>query len=323
MGQHGEGWPLGRLVLHAGEVLLRRRLIPSAYDGGFRKGPREMGLTDRGACSARACAVGLLGTRDQAARGDPILAPGDALETVDCIEQHKAEPRATTRHGLQQRPRVGVMVLGGGEEREGNSTKQRIIGGEKRQSDLEALLDGGIGAAFGNALTGGVVGQLCADRREVRLAMGLVDRRQERGPFVGPRPAAPHESTGGAPLGGRDRGLREPPATEQGGNLVGIELVMFGLPPRDGFHGEGMAEDTRDPCIGTEVGEPGPGAQTCDGDDETVSRRGNGLEKGFRIRRHGTVKQRLTGLVEEADVHGTGRQVDTAGQGVVRRVKSP
>jgi hypothetical protein len=47
------------------------------------------------------------------------------------------------------------------------------------------------------------------------------------------------------------------------------------------------------------------------------------LEQGCRIRLHGTVQQRRTGLVEEADVHGTGMQVDTAGKGVLRSVKSP
>jgi hypothetical protein len=34
------------------------------------------------------------------------------------------------------------------------------------------------------------------------------------------------------------------------------------------------------------------------------------------------VKQRLTGLVEDADVHGTGMQVDTAVKWVLRVVKS-
>jgi hypothetical protein len=40
------------------------------------------------------------------------------------------------------------------------------------------------------------------------------------------------------------------------------------------------------------------------------------------MRLHVTVKQRLTSLVEDADVHGTGMQVDTAVKWVLRGVQS-
>jgi hypothetical protein len=48
----------------------------------------------------------------------------------------------------------------------------------------------------------------------------------------------------------------------------------------EGFHGEGVSEDKRDTFISAEVGEPVPGKPPGDGDDETVSRRCNGFEKG-------------------------------------------
>jgi hypothetical protein len=37
------------LFLQAGEVFLRRWMVSEAQDGGFRKGPREMGMADLGA----------------------------------------------------------------------------------------------------------------------------------------------------------------------------------------------------------------------------------------------------------------------------------
>ena len=64
----------------------------------------------------------------------------------------------------------------------------------------------------------------------------------------------------------------------------------------DGFHGEGMTEDKRDACVGTEVGEPVPGAQACDGDDETLSIRSNDVQEGLRVGLHVTVHQDLAAL---------------------------
>jgi len=34
------------LFLQAGEVFLRRRMVSEEQDGGFSKGPREMGIAD-------------------------------------------------------------------------------------------------------------------------------------------------------------------------------------------------------------------------------------------------------------------------------------
>jgi len=59
--------------------------------------------------------------------------------------------------------------------------------------------------------------------------------RQECGPFVRQMHAAPQQVTGGAHVGGIDRGLREHAATEQGSNLLRINFVIFGLPAMDGF----------------------------------------------------------------------------------------
>ena len=122
--------------------------------------------------------------------------------------------------------------------------------------------------------------------------------------------------------GGIDVGLREHAAAEQDGNLVRVDRVIFSLATMDGLHVEGMAEDERDAFISAQVGQPVPGEHTFDGDDDIVSIGGNGFEKGLRVRLHVTVKQRLTGLVEDADVHRTGMQVDAAVKWVLRVVKS-
>src|SRR5215475_7394832 len=80
----------------------------------------------------------------------------------------------------------------------------------------------------------------------------------------------------------------------------------------DRLHREGMPQDQRAPYVGAEVGEPVPGAPTCDGDDETLSLRGHGVQKGLRLRLHVAVQHDVAALVADADVHRTSVQVETA-----------
>jgi hypothetical protein len=97
---------------------------------------------------------------------------------------------------------------------------------------------------------------------------------------------------------------------------------MFGLAAMNGFHVEGMTENERDVFLGAQVGEPVPGEHAFDRDDEMRPIGGNSFAKGLWGRFHVTMKQCLTGLIEDADGHGTGMQVDTAVKWVLRVVKS-
>ena len=91
--------------------------------------------------------------------GEDILYPGEAVDLVDVVEQHEAENRADTGHGLQQIPGVGVMVVGGCDDGECHVAKPLGIGGDERQIDWN-FLHRWIGKACGNALTVGFVGDL-------------------------------------------------------------------------------------------------------------------------------------------------------------------
>jgi hypothetical protein len=90
----------------------------------------------------------------------------------------------------------------------------------------------------------------------------------------------------------------------------------------DGLHLEGVPEDAREAFVSAQIGEPIPGEQTFGGDDETISLGGNGLEKRFRVRLHVPVPQRLTSLVEDADRHVAGMEIDATVKWVLRGVKS-
>ena len=69
---------------------------------------------------------------------------------------------------------MGVMVLGGFAAGECDVAKQGIVIGEAIHCD--ALGHRRLGNALGHAVSVGFVGALCADGREVRLAVGIVDR---------------------------------------------------------------------------------------------------------------------------------------------------
>ena len=93
---------------------------------------------------------------------------------------------------------------------------------------------------------------------------------------------APQEVTGGAHLSWINIGLWEHPPSEQGCNLLRIDLVVFGLAAVDGFHIKGMSQDERNALVRTEVGEPIPSEDACHGHDQSVPIGRNGLEEGFR-----------------------------------------
>ena len=72
-------------------------MVSEEQDGGFRKGPLEMGIADLGAGRAQAFPGGFLGTFDQAAIGDKILDPGEAVDIMDFVEQHEARESCRCR----------------------------------------------------------------------------------------------------------------------------------------------------------------------------------------------------------------------------------
>jgi hypothetical protein len=78
----------------------------------------------------------------------------------------------------------------------------------------------------------------------------------------------------------------------------------------DGLHVEGMPEDEGNPFLRAEVGEPLPGEHAFNGDDNVGPIGRNALEKRLRAGFHVPMQHDLTVLVEDADVHGPGVQVD-------------
>jgi len=91
--------------------------------------------------------------------------------------------------------------------------------------------------------------------------------------------ASPEEVAGGPHRRGIDIGLREHAPTEQHGDFLGVDLVVFGLATMDRFHIQGVAQDKRQPFLCTQVSEPVPRKDTFDGDANIVSLGRDGLEQ--------------------------------------------
>jgi hypothetical protein len=72
----------------------------------------------------------------------------------------------------------------------------------------------------------------------------------------------------------------------------------------------------------TEVCEPVPTEHTLSTDDDIFSVWLDGIEEGIWLSRQVAVKQDLAMLVKNADVHGSGVEIDTAVEHVFFRIES-
>jgi hypothetical protein len=84
-----------------------------------------------------------------------------------------------------------------------------------------------------------------------------------------------------------------------------------------------MPKHTGHAFASAEVGQPIPGQEAFDADDQLGPVGRNGLEKWLWARRHVSVHQHLPIPVEETEVHGAGMQVDATITLVLFGVASP
>jgi len=270
-----------------------------------------MGLTDgtprgAGAWPRRGC-----GPRDETTRRGHSLPPWDARASMPVVEEPEAEARPEAGHRGEPRQGLGVMGRGGGDEGACAGTPQRSVGGDERTSDGQTFLSRWSGTALGDAVTVGFVGDLWAHGGQGRRAVGMVDGGEACAAWACQGPASAQQVAGGAPRGGGDRGVGEPPAAPQPGDWVGVARVVCGFAPMEGLHGEGMTTPTRATGVSTEVCTPVPGTQACGREDNLLAGGRAGREPRLRGGGHGTGQPRFPGLVEDAQVHGAGVEIET------------
>jgi hypothetical protein len=253
-----------------------------------------------------------LGTRDQATGRDNVLSPGETVDVVHGIEPHQGYHRAHAWHRAPAVEGLGVVVRGVLAEGACQIGEPLVVVGDQRPVDGEAFVHGRVGNAFSDAMTIGLVGDVLPDRRPVILAVGLLDMRQACSACAHQRRAAPEQVPGRPPRSWIDRRLGPHAAAQPCGNLVGIDRVVFGLAPMEGFHVEGMPQPAGNPRLSPEISPPRPGEEAFDGHHEAVTRGCHSLEKRVRSRCHVAVHEDFPVTVHETDGQAPGLEVDPA-----------
>jgi NAD(P)-dependent dehydrogenase (short-subunit alcohol dehydrogenase family) len=105
------------------------------------------------------------------------LYPWDAVQMMDCVEQHEAEELATTRDGWPQVAGVGLGWRGGVAAGECQLTAARIRIGEEGSVDRDVRWHSSLVQARGDTRAVGLGGDGLADRRPVLRARGILDVR--------------------------------------------------------------------------------------------------------------------------------------------------
>jgi hypothetical protein len=310
MREKSQGLAFAMLLFQAGQILLAGFMGAQTQDGRFGKGPLQGSVTDFLAGSSGAFAGGFLGTLDQAAIRPTILDAGEALDIVTFIKHDEGQDCAHAWDRAQPVKGVSIMVLGRVYARQCQVCEALVLGANEGESDLNALVDRGIGEALGDAVAIGFGGDFLADLREGVLARGILDMRQELRAFPPAMQATPYEVTGGPHLRRIAIRLRQPTSPEEGRNLWRIDRVVCGLAAMKRLHGEGMAQDEGKACSGTEIRQPVPGKETLDSHHPMVARGRNRFQERLWSGLHVAVHEDFSVMAQEADVHAAGMQVD-------------
>ncbi len=190
---------------------------------------------------------------------------------------------------------------------EANATSRRVA------DVFQSSLDGSsrVARCIGTPPVNRTVEESCI-AWEVVLGVGHLDVGQETRPMAHVEKPAAHDVTRRSHLAGIDVGFWQVATAQKLGDLERIDLVVLGLAAVDGLHVEGMPEDEADTLRGAEVGEPVPAEHAFHGDGEVFA---IGLEQSKErcwLGGYVAVDQGFALTIDDADVHGSGVQVDSA-----------
>jgi len=131
--------------------------------------------------------------------------------------------------------------------------------------------------------------------------------------------AAAQEIAGGPHLVRVDVGLRQRASVKERGDLEGVDPIVLGLAPVDRLHIQRVAERKGQAFLGAEIGEPVPAKEAF---AKVVAVGRDDFERFVAVALEVAVDQDLSRLVEDADVHRSGVQVDTTVVAVLLSLES-
>jgi hypothetical protein len=80
----------------------------------------------------------------------------------------------------------------------------------------------------------------------------------------------------------------------------------------DGFHIQGVAEDERDVVLVAEIGDPVPGEEAFDANDDVSAEGGEEIEEALWLGGDLRLADDVAGLVQDADGEQSGMEVNAA-----------
>jgi hypothetical protein len=297
-------------------------MVAEEQDRRCREGPFEVRIPELGAGGAIPLPRRFLGTFDQAAVGHNILDPWEAGDIMHLIQQHQTPHLADTGDGLPPVQGLGLVLLRRVDDGQFHIAEQPIVAVNQGEVDLDALLDGGLKEPFRHAVPIALVGQLFPDLGQMVLTIRSLDVCKQFGALTRQMQAASEEIPGRPHRCWIDLGLREHAPTKPHRDFLGVDLVVFGLTPRNRFHLQGVAQDNRQPCLCTQVGEPVPGQDTFDGDDQILTLGGHSLAEHLRTGLHVAMEQDLPVLTQDTHVHAARMEIDPTRRFVLCGIKS-
>ena len=273
----------------------------------------QRGVADRGAGSAIPLPGGCLGACAQAARGDEIVHAGEARHVMDCIPEDTTEHRANTRHSLEHRQGMRVMLLRRRDHGQRQSPEESIIVPKEGAGRLRCFAGQRDQATVPPPRHGGLWRRLaCQSRAECpdRWCAG----HGSRAPRVAVREGADAGADPAWPACRRERqtpGATGLPAGAR--QSVWASIVSFvAVPPWRACIERACPKTQGIPSRAQQVRQPVPGKETCDGDDQRLTGGGNRLEEQLRAGLHGAMQPDLAILAEETHVHAACVQSNAA-----------
>ncbi len=116
--------------------------------------------------------------------------------------------------------------------------------------------------------------------------------------------------------------MRDHSPAEQRCDLAGVDPIILGLAAVDRLHVERVAEHEGDALHVAQVREPVPGEDALDGHDEVAPVGSDQLQERPRSGGNVLLNESRSGLVDDADVHRSGMQIDAAVVAVLFGVES-
>ena len=159
---------------------------------------------------------------------------GEAVDSVDFVQQHVGEDLADSGDGPQEEPGLGIVGLSFAEHLQLKPLQERVV----MPDHLKVRRHVVSGALFGEAMQDvaiGRVSQRFLEGIEVVLVIDQLHVSEQFAPPSHQEGSASEQIAGATHFLGIDVAGGEVPASQEHGQFLGIDSIAFGFAALDGF----------------------------------------------------------------------------------------